>query len=255
MTEPRAVPADEAGIAAVVEVVRSGGLAVCPTMTNYVVVCDAMNADAVRRVFSVKRRVKLGPLPVSVSGVDEFAEVVDVPSYLDLDKLRQVWPTELGLIARQRAPFPPELTCGLGTVSCTQSRHPVASAVQRAFGGPLAGSSANLSGTTVRVVTLAIAKEHLGSLVDVYLDAGPTPGESSDAAMVADTIVDLTFDRPTLCRAGAYPLEAVRELFPDLDTDVDTYRAAIARRAEATSAPRGQPDRAQDHVARRSLAP
>jgi tRNA A37 threonylcarbamoyladenosine synthetase subunit TsaC/SUA5/YrdC len=87
--------------------------------------------------------------------------------------------------------------------------HPVALAVL-AETGPLAVSSANRTGQPP-ATEAAEAERQLGTGVAVYLDAGST----GDA--VPSTIVDLTGDRPQLRRAGAVPLDDLRELLPDLD--------------------------------------
>ena len=227
----RVLPAGEAAIGEAVNVLRAGGLVVCPTMTNYVVVCDAANREAVKRVFAVKRRTKLGPLPISVRDVDQFLEIGEVPPSLDANLLRSMWPSELAVIVKQRFPFPPELTCGIMTIACSQSRHPVAAALQAAYDLPLAASSANISGVTVRVVTLEIAKEQLGESVDLYVDDGPTPGEQLADQTIANSIVDLSFDVPIVCRLGTFPLDQMRALVPGAVYDPIRYQELLEQRA------------------------
>lgn len=219
-----------------IEVVDGGGLAVLPTMTNYNIICDATHAGAVARVFEVKARTKLGPLPLNVRDVDQLVAFADVPQTVDLDALAALWPTELSLIFPERHPFPSQLTCGLHTVACSQTAHPVFAAVQAAIDRPLAGSSANRSGFATPVVTFDIAREHVGDGVDLILDGGPTPAEASgDDRPIVNTIVDLTFTPPMLCREGWFPLARVRELFDDLVVDPDRYRAALQERQRAAA--------------------
>jgi tRNA A37 threonylcarbamoyladenosine synthetase subunit TsaC/SUA5/YrdC len=74
----------------------------------------------------------------------------------------------------------------------------------------MAVSSANKTENPA-AVTAAEAREQLGYSVSVYLEAGECPDP------VASTIVDLTSERPRLLRAGAIPIEKLREVVPDIE--------------------------------------
>jgi L-threonylcarbamoyladenylate synthase len=80
--------------------------------------------------------------------------------------------------------------------------HPVARALARAFGGPIAAPSANLSGEPPPA-TAAEVRRTLGSAIEAILDAGPIAGG------VPSTLVDLTVSPPRILREGAVPAEAV----------------------------------------------
>lgn len=227
--------ADHPAVRACAEQLDRGGLVVLPTNTNYNMACDSTNADAVARVFAAKQRTKLGPLPLIMKSVDDVVRYVQVPPWLSTDVLRAIWPSELHFIFRQRYDFPRQLTCGLGTVAASLNPHPVLSAVAGAASHPLACTSANRSGFVTNTVTLALAQEQLGDLVDLYLDAGPTPAQlSDDAKPIVNTIVDLTFDPPMLCREGWFETDRVRQIIPNLVVDPGRYQSLIAARAAAS---------------------
>jgi tRNA threonylcarbamoyl adenosine modification protein (Sua5/YciO/YrdC/YwlC family) len=95
-----------------------------------------------------------------------------------------------------------------GTVAVRMPLHPV-SLELLALTGPLAVSSANLSGSPA-ATTVEDARGQLGDSVSVYLDGGPSP-ES-----LASTIVDGTGSRLRMLRAGALPVQRLREVVPDL---------------------------------------
>jgi L-threonylcarbamoyladenylate synthase len=218
-------------ITAAADILRRGGLVITPTATNYNLICDATNQDAVERVFRVKRRVKLGPLPVSLPYPRDIPTYVEVPDNFDLAILDEALPGEVSFIFRQRYPFCDQLSCGLRTVAVSCTSDPVFRGVVKAVGGPVAATSANLSGQGNIYVTLQKALDDLGDDVDLIIDAGPTAAAAyPDHPDRVNTIVDLTFDHPWLCRPGWVPLTTLTKYFPDLQTDVDTYRQLLAER-------------------------
>lgn len=225
---PPVMPAGPEALAAALAALDRGELVIVPHATNYNVVCDADRADAVDAVFRAKRRVKLGPLPLCLPDVDAVDRYVDVPAWFNRDALRALWPGEVCFVFWQKHAFPARLTCGLRTVAVTVTSEPFYAALARAAGRALASSSANLSGTARGRVGLAQALEDLGDHVALAVDGGD-PADLH--APPANTIVDLTFDRPFLVRPGAVSTARVREFLPDLDTDVEAYQRRFAARA------------------------
>lgn len=232
MTAPK-IRADGDYLPRVLEVMRSGGLVISPTTTNYNLICDATSAAAVERVFSVKRRVKLGPLPVSLPHPETVGDYVEIPDWFDRSILTAMLPGEISFIFRQKYPFPDRLTCGLGTVAVSCTTHRVFRSIVVGLDRPVAATSANLSGQGNIFVPLEKAEADIGGEVDLILDAGPTEAQLAGAGDRVNTIVDLTFARPLLVRPGWVPLARVLEHLPDLDTDVAVYQGLLRARAEA----------------------
>ena len=197
------------GVAQAVAALRRGDLAVLPTDTVYGIAADAFSPPAVDRLLAAKGRGRDMPVPVLVGawrGLDGLAQHV-TPTMRSL--VEAFWPGPLTLIVRAAPSLAWDLGETRGTVAVRMPLHPVALAVL-AETGPLAVSSANRTGQPP-AADAAEAHRQLGTAVAVYLDAGST----GDA--VPSTIVDLTGDRPQLRRAGAVPVEELRELLPDLD--------------------------------------
>lgn len=218
-----------------VAVIRSGGLVITPTATNYNLVCDATNEDAVKRVFAVKRRVKMGPLPVSLPQPSDLVEYGEVPSSFDTRAFDELLPGEVSFIFRQRHPFPDQLSCGLRTVALSVTSDPVFRSIVVGV-GPTAATSANISGQGNIYVTLDKAIADLGEDVDLIVDAGPTASDSAtDHPDRVNTIVDLTFDPPFLVRRGWVPVEALAPWVPELVHDPALYQQKLAERAAAAS--------------------
>lgn len=173
-TTTPSVPADAAGVARAVAVLREGGLVAIPTETVYGLAARADKEAAVARIFAAKGRPSFNPLIVHVAGVDEAAALAEMTP--DVRRFAQAsWPGPVTLVMPRRAdaPLAPSVTAGLHTVAIRVPRHRVALAVIEALGVPLAAPSANRSGF-VSPTTPAHVLETLDGRIDLVLDAGPT---------------------------------------------------------------------------------
>lgn len=191
------------GLDAAVLALRQGELSVLPTDTVYGVAADAFDPAAVRRLLRAKGRGRDMPPPVLIgaaSTVDALAS--GLPTWAR-DMVDELWPGPLTLVCTQQ----PSLTWDLGdsrsTVAVRVPDHALAVELLTRT-GPLAVSSANRSGRPP-ATTVSAAREMLGERVRVYLDDGPSSSE------LASTIVDVTGPRGRVLRAGAVPLERLRE--------------------------------------------
>lgn len=223
MTIAPIVLADGEYLDIAVDTLRRGGLVISPTTTNYNILCDATNPAAVERVFEVKRRVKYGPLPVSLPYPAVIPEYVTLRDANDEQMLSALLPGEVSFIFRQRYPFPEKLTCGSATVAVSCTTHPVMRSMVIGLNRPVAATSANISGQGNIFVPLAKALEDVGHLVDLVVDAGPTDAEIAGGGDRVNTIVDLTRATPYLVRKGWVPLERLRPYLPGLVEDVDEH--------------------------------
>lgn len=213
-------------------IVRDGGLVISPTATNYNLICDARNAKAVARVFKVKRRAKLGPLPVSLPYPSDISRYVHVPDTFDSTAFDELLPGEVSFIFWQKYPFPEELTCGLRTVAVSCTSDLVFRAIVVGSGGPVAATSANVSGQGNIFVDIDKAIADIGDEVDMIINAGQNEAHAhTEHAHRVNTIVDLTFGRPHLCRRGWVPMERITPFVPGLVDDPDAYKQMVAERA------------------------
>jgi L-threonylcarbamoyladenylate synthase len=223
--------ADDSYLEPTLEILKKGGLIISPTTTNYNILCDATNPEAIKRVFQVKKRTKVGPLPISLPYPQLASEYVHIPQWFDSQILEALLPGEISFIFEQKYSFPDELTCGLRTVSISCSTHPLMRSIVIGMGGPIAATSANLSGQGDIFVSLEKAISDLGSEVDLIIDAGFTEAQlAPDVEHRSNTIVDLTFEQPYLCRKGWVPLSEVFPYFPTLNTDISEYKKRLEER-------------------------
>jgi len=186
---------DPAAIAEAASVIRAGGLVAFPTETVYGLGANALDADAVRRIFAAKGRPDFNPLIVHVADADKARELVTSWPEQATTLADRFWPGPMTLVLPKRDVIPDIVTAGLGAVGLRVPAHPVALALLRAARLPVAAPSANrfteLSPTSAEHVMKTMADK-----VDLVLDGGPT------AVGIESTVLDLSGDTPRLLRPG-----------------------------------------------------
>ena len=204
----RTVAGRDSGIQAAIESVRRGDLVVLPTDTVYGLGADAFKAWSVTALLNAKGRGRQMPPPVLVGSKNTLEGlVVSVPG-VARDLVDAFWPGALTIVVEHAPSLKWDLGDMEGTVAVRMPLHPVALEVLREV-GPMAVSSANKTGQPA-ATTAEDAREQLGYSVGVYLEAGPTPDS------LPSSIVDVTGATPRLLRAGAIPLEKLRDVVPSL---------------------------------------
>jgi tRNA threonylcarbamoyl adenosine modification protein (Sua5/YciO/YrdC/YwlC family) len=192
------------GMASAISAVKGGRLVVMPTDTVYGIGADAFDSNAVAALLSAKGRGRDMPVPVLVGSWHTIEGLVYTVPHTARELIRAFWPGALSLVVRQAPSLQWDLGDAQGTVMLRMPLHPVAIELLREV-GPMAVSSANISGRPP-AVTIDDARQQLGDLVEVYLDAGPS------AQQAASTIVDLTGADPRVLRQGPVTVGAVAEV-------------------------------------------
>jgi tRNA threonylcarbamoyl adenosine modification protein (Sua5/YciO/YrdC/YwlC family) len=165
-------------------------------------------------LLAAKGRGRHMPPPVLVGSVRAATALVEDLSASGKDLIDEFWPGGLTLVLRANRSLIWDLGDTRGTVAVRMPLHELALELLKET-GPLAVSSANLSGSPA-ATTAADAEAQLGEAVAVYLDGGPCPGN------VPSTIVDLTSPIPRLLRLGAISIGRLREVVPLIvDPDID----------------------------------
>jgi L-threonylcarbamoyladenylate synthase len=200
---------DPAAVRLAAEVIRSGGLVAFPTETVYGLGCDASNAEAVARVFEVKQRPSFDPLIVHIEALSSLDRLVSAISPGEHRLMDAFWPGPLTLVLRKGANVPELVTAGLSTVAIRMPAHPVARALIREAGVPIAAPSANPFGY-VSPTTAEHVRHALGDRIDLILDGGPCP------IGVESTIVSMAGVQPEILRPGALPLSDIEAIIGSL---------------------------------------
>src|SRR4051794_21935732 len=177
------------------ELIRAGRLVAFPTETVYGLGANALDAAAVARVFQAKGRPPTNPLIVHLDGVDQIAQVAAGWPKVAVRLAERFWPGPLTLVLPKRPEVPDVVTAGGPTVAVRVPAHPVAQALLRAAGVPVAAPSANRS-TELSPTTAAHVLRGLDGRIELILDGGPTPGG------IESTVVDVTASPLRLLRPG-----------------------------------------------------
>jgi L-threonylcarbamoyladenylate synthase len=153
------------------EAIKRGALVGMPTETVYGLAANALDAEAVVRIFSAKKRPAFDPLIVHVADAEQAWKIA-VPSPRARLLAEKCWPGPLTLVLPRRSVVPDVVTSGLETVGVRCPDHPLALALIRASDTPLAAPSANLFGR-ISPTTAEHVREQLGDAVAEILDGGP----------------------------------------------------------------------------------
>lgn len=199
---------DPSAIARAAAMLRAGGLVAFPTETVYGLGADGLNAAAVARIYQAKGRPEAKGLILHLADFEALAVLVEEVPDAARRLMARFAPGPLTLVLRARAAVPAIVRGGGPTVAVRWPDHPVARALIRAAGTPIAAPSANPSGAPPPTDADAVLAG-LGGRFDLLLDGGPTP------LRVASTLVDLTVTPPALLREGVIREETVREALGD----------------------------------------
>ena len=197
----RTLAPDASGIAEAARLLASGGLVAFPTETVYGLGGDARSDAAVARIFEAKGRPSFNPLIVHLPDLAAVESVAKVgPRARNL--ARAFWPGPLTLVLPViEGALSPLVTAGLPTVAVRVPAHPLAQALLRAFGGPVAAPSANPSGR-VSPTRAGHVLEGLAGRIEAVLDGGPCSVGLESTIIIADP-------DPVLLRPGGVPVEAL----------------------------------------------
>jgi len=218
-------------------VLDDGGVVVVPTRTNYCLVCDPENPEAIEKVFAAKQRSKFGPLTLALHDIDAASRYAQFPAGFAPELLHQIWPSEVSFILPLAYDFPQRLTMGAATVAIMYHRPCGLQRLLERRGSPLGLTSGNLSGQGDIRIDLAKTVQDLGDRVDLVVGAvRPEITISSTAAEYpSNTIVDLSFTPPRLVREGVHPSRELLPAIPDLILDASSYSAALQARLAGAS--------------------
>jgi len=199
-------------------VIRNGGLVAFPTETVYGLGVDALNADAVRRMYMAKMRPFDNPTIVHVAKIkDVYRLAVEVPKRAE-ELMKRFWPGPLTLVFKASSIVPRVTTGGLDTVGIRMPNHKVALALIEASQTPIAAPSANIAGRPSPTLPQHVIQDFYGK-IDVIIDAGPTK------IGVESTVLDLTQNPPQILRPGGVTYEELREVLGE----VSIHPAVIAK--------------------------
>lgn len=203
---------DPAAIEQAGALLRAGEVVGIPTETVYGLAADALNPEAVARIFEAKGRPQDNPLIVHIAAFDAIYDIAaEVPAQAKA-LAAAFWPGPLTMILPKQDRIPMVTSGGLNTVGIRFPSHPMAQAIIRAAGLPLAAPSANLSGRP-STTTAQHVIEDLDGKIAAVVDGGPC------SVGVESTVVSLCGARPRLLRPGGISLEQLCSVLGEVDVD------------------------------------
>ena len=186
----------------------AGGAVVLPTETVYGLFAQALNEEAVERVYELKRRPRDKALNLNVASLEEiYAFSKNQPTYLD--QLYQAFlPGPLTIILQANDQVPTWINSGMDTVGFRIPKHSVTLDLIRKY-GPLIGPSANLSGKASGTSFQQIMMDFQDEISGVEDDASLTGQDS--------TILDLSGEKALILRQGAITREDILAQVNDIN--------------------------------------
>jgi L-threonylcarbamoyladenylate synthase len=231
-------------------IIADGGLVAFPTETVFGLGANALDEDAVARVYEAKGRPSDNPMIVHISRASDIGQLTRFLSPTIVNLIETFWPGPLTLVVKKREAVPYRTTGGLETVAVRMPDSPIARAIINYADVPIAAPSANISGRPSPTRTEDVVAD-LDGKVDAIVD-GP------DCRVgIESTVLDVTGEVPTVLRPGIITPEQIEAaigkrvaLHPSLlerpdGGGQDPHEAAAAGEVggSAQTAPRyGEPD-------------
>ena len=203
--ENRDSPPSKPCIQDTVSCLKSGGIIAVPTDTVYGLAADPFNATAVQKLYTLKGRPDGKPIPLVLGSVADIERVAqNLPGFF-FHLTDRFWPGGLTIIVEAKELLP-ILTAGGNTVGVRIPNNPLLLEILQAFGGPMAITSANLSGEPPATSIQEIGAE-LSSKIDMVVDGGKTPGP------IPSTVYDISVSPPIVRRHGVISEETLAKEF------------------------------------------
>lgn len=196
------------------EILRGGGLVGMPTETVYGLAANALDGEAVARIFSAKGRPMDNPLIVHIADIDDIEKFSLVSSFPPKAKLlaKEFWSGPLTMIMPKGKAIPDEVSAGLGTVAIRFPAHKTAQAIIRAAGVPLAAPSANISGSPSPTSAKHVIDD-LSGKINAVVDGGEC------RVGLESTVITMVADTPRILRPGGITVEQIESVIGKIEID------------------------------------
>lgn len=194
------------------KIINDGGTVVFPTETVYGIGADALNDEAVDKIFKAKGRPQDNPLIVHIARFDDLYDLaLEVPDNVKIlaDKY---WPGPMTMIINKKNILSDKITAGLKTAAIRLPENEIALALIRESKKPIAAPSANTSGKPSPTEVGHVIDDLMGK-VDMIIDGGST------YIGLESTVVDMTTDIPMILRPGGITIEDIVKVLGQCEYD------------------------------------
>lgn len=198
------------------EIIKKGGLVAFPTETVYGLGANALCQSAVKKIFEAKGRPQDNPLIVHVDSIDMMLPLVEGFDERAKALSERFWPGPLTIIMKRSSCVPDVVSAGLSTVAIRLPSDPIARALIKESGVPIAAPSANLSGSPSPTTAQHVISD-LSGRVDMILNS-----HSSEVGLES-TVISLAGDKPRLLRPGFVTPDELSDILGDIEIDKAVY--------------------------------
>ncbi len=199
-------------LSAVADWLQQGEVVAIPTETVYGLAANALDTQAVLKIFAAKNRPADNPLIVHIAKWEDLAPLVrEIPETAKA-LADAFWPGPLTVVLPRSEKIPDVVTAGGDTVAVRMPSHPMARAIIEACGLPLAAPSANRSGSP-SPTTAAHVLADMNGIIPAVFDGGECE------VGLESTVVSLTGETPRLLRPGGITPEQLMDVLGELDID------------------------------------
>lgn len=184
------------------ELLAQGELVAIPTETVYGLAGNALDVDAVVKIFKAKSRPEFDPLIVHVPSLERAKAYIESVPDAAHKLTEKFWPGPLTILFRKKSIIPDLVTSGLNTVGIRCPAHPLTRELLETLSFPLSAPSANPFGYISPTTALHV-EEQLGNKIQYILDGGACP------VGIESTIVGFENDQPVIYRMGGLSIDAI----------------------------------------------
>ncbi|NDL66703.1 threonylcarbamoyl-AMP synthase [Clostridiales bacterium F-3ap] len=197
-------------------VLRGGGLVAFPTETVYGIGANALDGEAIGKVYAAKGRPSDNPLIVHIGRKEQLTLYATGISEKAMRLVDRFWPGPLTLVFKKRESIPAATSGGLDTVAVRMPSHPIALELIQKAGVPVAAPSANVSGRPSPTLGEHVI-EDLSGRVDVIIDGG------SARIGLESTVVDMTGEIPVVLRPGGVTVSMLEHVVGPVEVDPTVF--------------------------------
>lgn len=194
------------------EIIKDGGLVSFPTETVYGLGANALSDDAVRKIFEAKGRPGDNPLIVHISDISELSSIAEDVPEAAIKLFEAFSPGPLTIVLKKKNCLPESVTAGLPTVAVRIPSHPIARALIKAAGVPIAAPSSNLSGRPSPTTAEHVIADMSGR-VDAIIDGGAC------SVGVESTVVEIVDGGVNILRPGGITKSDIEKVLDNVTVD------------------------------------
>lgn len=191
------------------ELLKNGEVVGIPTETVYGLAANALDEEAVKKIYIAKGRPSDNPLIVHISDISELSPLVkEIPEKVKV-MASAFWPGPLTMIMKKSDVIPSVTSGGLSTVAIRIPENEYARAIIKSAGVPLAAPSANLSGSP-SPTNAKYVFDDMNGRIPLIIDGG------ASKIGVESTVITFATEIPTVLRPGGVTVEEIRETIGEI---------------------------------------